>query len=81
MEDALTEHQKRDSTILRVIDLAFFASVAFLCRHLAGWDFVAVLVAVWAGTSGLHYFIDQSNRNFYLHRLDWENAGPDEPRS
>jgi hypothetical protein len=27
--------------------------------------------------SGMRYFVDQSVRNFYLHRLDWDDAGLD----
>jgi hypothetical protein len=30
---------------------------------------------------GIRNFIDQSVRNFYLHRLDWEDAKPDEPEN
>ena len=80
VKDALNRHQKRDSGVLRALDFALALSVLYLVRNLPRFDAVAIGVAIgvaiFAGVSGLRYFIDQSVRNFYLHRLDWEDAEP-----
>jgi hypothetical protein len=33
---------------------------------------LAVLAVVFVGLQRLNFFIDQSNRNFFLHWLDWQ---------
>lgn len=76
---ALREHYERDSRILFVIDAVLGGSVLYLIRNLPTDQAIAIAVAIGATVTGLRYFIDQSNRNFYLHRLDWEAAGPDDP--
>lgn len=79
VKEALSQHQKRDSGILKGLDFVFGICVLYLVRNQPIWDAVAIMVAAIVGLSGMRYFIDQSVRNFYLHRLDWECAGPDEP--
>lgn len=76
---ALNQHQKRDSGILKALDLVLGICVLYLVRDLPRWDAAAIFVAVFSGLSGIRYFVDQSVRNFYLHRLEWEEAGPDDP--
>ena len=72
VKEALNQHQKRDSAILKGLDFVFGACLLYLVRNQPAWDVVAIMVAAFAGLSGLRYFVDQSVRNFYLHRLDWE---------
>jgi len=76
---ALSEHQKRDGRIIQVLDLVWAACLFYLVRKLPPPEIAAALVGAFAAISGLRYFVDQSVRNFYLHRLDWEAAPPDEP--
>ena len=79
VKNALNDHQKRDSRILTVLDVVLGGCVLYLVRNLPHPDVVAIAMAVLAGVTGMRYFVDQSVRNFYLHRLDWEAAAPDEP--
>lgn len=78
VKDALARHQKRDGRVIHVLDIIMIVCVLYLARNLPRLDTVAAGVAVWTAMTGMRYFIDQSVRNFYLHRLDWEEAGPDE---
>lgn len=78
IKDALNEHQKRDSRILGALDIAFALCVAYLVRNQPTFDAIAIVGASYTGVVGMRYFVDQSVRNFYLHRLDWEDAGPDD---
>lgn len=75
IKEALNQHQKRDSGILRLLDFVFVVCVLYLARNQPMWDAAAITVAAIAGVSGVRYFVDQSVRNFYLHRLDWDDAG------
>jgi hypothetical protein len=74
----LNAHQKRDSRVLGVLDLVLGACLLYLVRNQPALDAVVLFIAVVAALSGMRYFIDQSVRNFYLHRLDWEDAQPDD---
>lgn len=75
----LNQHQKRDSRILAVLDIVLGVSVIYLLRDLPHRDGAAAFAAIFAGVWGVRLFVDQSVRNFHLHRIDWEAAGPDEP--
>ncbi|MDB5690777.1 MAG: hypothetical protein JWL91_2653 [Sphingomonas bacterium] len=77
VKDALNQHQKRDRTALSVLDTIFVLCILYLVRAQPRLDAMAIVVAAIAGLSGMRYFIDQSVRNFHLHRLDWDAAGPD----
>ncbi len=77
VKKALNEHQTRDSKILKVFDIALILSVGYLIRDFSHLDKLAIIVAVFSAVSGMRYFVDQSVRNFYLHRLDWEEAERD----
>lgn len=74
----LNEHQKRDSTILKVLDFTFGVCVLYLVRNQPALDATAILIGTFTAMTGMRYFVDQSVRNFYLHRLDWEEAGPED---
>lgn len=78
VKSALNEHQKRDSRVIKVLDLVFGVCVLYLVRNQPALDAAAIFVAALTALSGMRYFIDQSVRNFYLHRLDWEDAPPDD---
>lgn len=75
---ALNEHQKRDSRTLAALDIVFALCVIYLVRNQPPFDAIAILGAAYTAMTGMRYFVDQSARNFYLHRLDWEDAGPDD---
>ena len=77
VRDALIAHQRRDDRTLKVLDGVAAACLAILLRNTAYLDTIAVFAGSWAAISAMRYFIDQSNRNFYLHRLDWEAARDD----
>jgi|LakMenEpi03Aug12_release.lakeMendotaPanAssembly.Ray.scaffolds.fasta_scaffold933662_1 hypothetical protein len=77
---SLARDQKRDSGTIRLLDAVVLVCVLYLVRDLPRLDAVAIIVAVVAGISGMRYFVDQSVRNFYLHRLDWDDANADERR-
>jgi len=79
VKNALNAHQKRDSATLKLLDFVFGICVLYLIRNQPRLDAAAMFVAAIAGLSGMRYFVDQSVRNFYLHRLDWEDVGPDNP--
>lgn len=74
----LLKDQKRDGTRLWLLDLVLVVCVLYLIRSFPDWDRAAILGAVLAAVMGMRNFIDQSVRNFYLHRLDWEDAKPNE---
>jgi hypothetical protein len=80
VREAMERDQKRDRKVLQWWDFLLALSLAYLARDLPLTDLLAVLVAAFAGMSGLRYFIDLAVRNYYLHRLDWEAAGEDDPR-
>ncbi|MCZ8283593.1 MAG: hypothetical protein O9286_15320 [Aquidulcibacter sp.] len=73
----LLNDQKRDGRRLWLLDLMLVVCVVYLIRDFPDWDRTAVILAVLAAVMGMRNFIDQSVRNFYLHRLDWENSNPD----
>lgn len=62
-----------------VLDLIFMGSVLYLTRNMPQPDGGILFLAILAGVWGLRYFVDMIARNFFLHRLDWETAGPDDP--
>ncbi|WP_141397817.1 hypothetical protein [Novosphingobium sp. Chol11] len=74
VRDALKQHYKRDNGRLGFYDLVTGACALFLVRKMEIVDAAAVLIGLGAAITAIRHFIDQSNRNFYLHRLDWEEA-------
>ncbi len=73
VREGMKGHQRRDRTIVTVLDLFAAGCLIYLLRDWAALDKTAALVGAAALLIGLRYFIDMSNRNFYLHRLDWED--------
>lgn len=71
---ALLRDAKRDIRIRHVLNVIFFGAIVYLTRPLAGLDQAAAVIAAWAGLVGLQYFIDESNRNFWMHQIDWMRA-------
>jgi len=68
----------RDSKIIRFSD-----AVAIFCLFGALGDWWGKADLFWIGlfvsaAYAMRVFIDQSNRNFFLHRLDWERAAANE---
>ena len=76
VREALDQHQKRDRGILQFLDMVVGVCVLYLIRNQPMLDAVAIFIGVFAALSGVRYFVDQSVRNFYLHRLDWEESPP-----
>ncbi|RYE42892.1 MAG: hypothetical protein EOP21_07945 [Hyphomicrobiales bacterium] len=74
VRSALEQHQRRDGRWIGFYDLVMGGCVAYLLRDTEPLTFIAGLTAVLMAITGMRYFIDQSNRNFYLHRLDWERS-------
>lgn len=77
VRDALNRDQKRNHGTLQAFDAVATVCLIYLVRHQPPLDIAALVIGAFAAVSGLRYFVDQSIRNFYLHRLDWEDAGPD----
>lgn len=71
---ALERDTNRDSKVINTMDLVLIVAAIYLARSLPTWDFVAVLVVAFVGMQRLNYFIDQSNRNFFMHMLDWQQS-------
>jgi hypothetical protein len=72
--EALVEHQHRDARHMSW--WAFASAVALLVaiqKHGLVRD-VAALACLTSAASSLRVFIDQSNRRFFLHLIDWMNA-------
>ena len=78
VKGSLSQNQKRNNTALQVLDLVVGACLIYLLRNQPILDAAAIFIGSFAALSGIRYFVDQSNRNFYLHRLDWNDAGPDD---
>lgn len=75
---ALQRDTKRDIGVRQALNMIFLAAVAYLSRHLPGLDQAAALIGSWAGIAGVQRFIDESNRNFWMHQIDWMRATKDE---
>jgi hypothetical protein len=78
VKDALIEHQKRDSRTVQLLDYLVAGCALYLVRNQPYLDAAAIVIGFFAASSSIRYFVDQSIRNFYLHRLDWEESLPDD---
>jgi hypothetical protein len=74
IKNALNDQQKRGHSVLQVLDFVAGGSLIYLLRNQPIIDAIVAFVAIFAALSGLRCFVDQSVRNFYLHRLDWEET-------
>lgn len=72
--EALVNHQKRDQTIVLVADLGLAASIWMAARTSGQDRLIWFVLIAFTGMTALRYFIDMSNRNSFLHRLDWDEA-------
>ncbi len=73
VRSALRRDYRSDSLKVRLLDLLFVGSLLFLARNQPLENLVAVLLAAFSALTAVRIFIDQSARNFFLHRLDWED--------
>ena len=72
--EAMLKHQKRDKWIVVIADLGLLTGL-WMATNVSGHDrFVWLALIAICGMTALRYFIDMSNRNHFLHRLDWELA-------
>lgn len=71
---ALERDTARGSKSITVMDLILAVAALYLVRDLPTWDKVAALVFAFVAMRRLYFFIDQSNRNFFMHWLDWRRA-------
>jgi hypothetical protein len=71
--EALQSHYERDSHVISYMDLAI---VAFVIAALYfGWrDWWAWLIGIGLVGSRMCFFIDNSNRNWAMHVIDWIEA-------
>jgi hypothetical protein len=78
---ALQRDYKRDTRQIQIMDVAGFIMVVFLVRHLSGWDYIASVLFFVIVLARLNTFIDNSNRNFMMHTIDWLEARDNEPQT
>ncbi|MEG8041304.1 hypothetical protein QP164_00150 [Sphingomonas sp. LR59] len=71
---ALCEHQARDARTLRILDIATAAALIGALTDFNGWGMGLWVAAAFLGLSSTRYFVDTSNRNFLMHRMDWDAA-------
>lgn len=76
--DQVKQDYKHDSRSMKVIDFVFCACLFYLVHNHPPLDALAIVGAAGAGITGMRVFVDQTARNFYLHRIDWESAKSDE---
>ena len=74
--EALQRDFKRDTRQTQIMDLMICALVLFLTRHFSFWARIAAFAATVVEISRLNTFIDNSNRNFFMHMIDWLEARP-----
>ena len=72
--EGLQRDYKRDVRQIQIMDAVGVVAVVYLARHLSGWDYVAAIVLFVIVLGRLNTFIDNSNRNFMMHMIDWHNA-------
>lgn len=72
--EALKRDTARDSKSITIMDIILASAGLYLVRDLPTWDKVAALVFAFVAMRRLYFFIDQSNRNFFMHWLDWQRA-------
>lgn len=77
---ALRRDFKRDHRTISIADVVTIIAVLYLCRNMSGLDYVAMVVLAGAVLTRLNSFIDNSNRNWFMHMLDWDNQREQERR-
>lgn len=71
---SLQRDYRRDSRQVQVMDLLAVGLVVYIARDLGTWDAVATILLAAIVMSRLNTFIDNSNRNFFMHLIDWQRA-------
>ena len=71
--DSVRRDYKRDSKWVQINDVFLAIGILWLVRHWEYLDGLALFVAVFTGITGLRMFIDQSNRNFWLHSVNFDS--------
>lgn len=70
----LCADHKKDSRTISWLQLAFGLSLLAAVNDFQGWGKALWVVTVYLGIVAVQYFVDQSNRNFLLHWIDYERA-------
>lgn len=63
---------KRDEKWVHISDLVIAVGLYWLVRNWEVPDGAALFAVVFGGMTGLRVFIDQSNRNWWLHRVNYD---------
>lgn len=71
--NALAEYQARDARMVRILDMVTAATLIGALTNFNGWGMGLWVATAFLGLSSTRYFVDMSNRNFLLHRLDWDS--------
>ena len=66
----LQRDYKRDGRQAQIMDLVATGAVVWLTRTWQPVDIFAAVALFWAFSAGTRTFIDNSNRNFFLHAAD-----------
>ena len=72
--EAMLKHQIRDERIVLIADIGLIAGIWMATNASADDRFLWLVLIAVCGMTALRFFIDMSNRNLLLHRLDWEWA-------
>jgi hypothetical protein len=64
----------RDLRLMNIYDVITVICIGVVAFQQSALIGIAVFVGSNAALVGLRKFIEQSNRNYFLHRLDWEDA-------
>lgn len=71
---AVAEHYDRDLTGLRIKEGIATLALLYLVRGWPWQDMLAIAAVVLGFTEALKAYVDNSNRNWWLHHLNWEDA-------
>jgi 2-methylcitrate dehydratase PrpD len=69
---SMRKDYKRDHRTLTFYDVAGAACLAFVLRSWQVSEIAAALGCYIFTVSALRLFVDQSNRNWFLHRVNWD---------
>ncbi|HUE80283.1 MAG TPA: hypothetical protein VMN38_11725 [Sphingomicrobium sp.] len=71
--ESLQRDSKSNVREIQIMDLVLIIAAFYLLRNLERWDAIAVVALGISFMVRLNTFVDNSNRNFFLHMLDWHN--------
>lgn len=72
VRSAVRQDYERDSGRVNLWDLLAAGALYWLIRDWPTDRSAAALILLVAFSAGLRTFIDQSNRNWWLHRVNWD---------